>query len=60
MDGAQARQVRQQMQMDGKGELFTVFNQSPAPWTGGDFRTHPTIMEIARGVLRGCASGKGV
>eukprot|EP00969_Alexandrium_andersonii_P271409 11995751-Alexandrium_andersonii.AAC.1 len=37
-----------------------MFNQSPAPWTGGDYRTHPSIMEITWGVLRGRASGKGV
>eukprot|EP00969_Alexandrium_andersonii_P036374 1594145-Alexandrium_andersonii.AAC.1 len=60
MDGVKARQVRQQKQRDGKGELFTMYSQSPTPWMGGDFRTHPSIIEITWGVLRGRASGKGV
>eukprot|EP00969_Alexandrium_andersonii_P334359 14775428-Alexandrium_andersonii.AAC.1 len=51
IDGARARKVGQEMQGDGKGELFTMFNQSPAPWAGGDYRTHPTIVEITWGVL---------
>eukprot|EP00969_Alexandrium_andersonii_P245285 10840563-Alexandrium_andersonii.AAC.1 len=42
LDGARARQIRQQMRQAGKGELFGMFNQRPTPWGSAAYRTHPT------------------
>eukprot|EP00969_Alexandrium_andersonii_P088454 3900980-Alexandrium_andersonii.AAC.1 len=52
--------MRADMRNSGAGDLFNMYNQRPPPRVCAEYRTHPVVLALTWGALRGIAFGIGV